>query len=63
MPGSFVGIIVDEVREIIKMEDDNMVPVPKGTSPSVSKIPVRSLQDWQKACQAAGPGKDPYGKH
>lgn len=38
IPGSFIGIIIDEVREIIKLEDDNTVPVPKGTSPSVARF-------------------------
>jgi purine-binding chemotaxis protein CheW len=37
-PGSYVGIIVDEVREIIKMEDDNIEPVPKGTPSLVSQF-------------------------
>ncbi|MGE5613809.1 MAG: chemotaxis protein CheW [Bacillota bacterium] len=37
-PGLFVGFTVDEVREIVKMEDDNTEPVPKDVSPSIGRF-------------------------
>lgn len=37
-PGSNIGIIVDDVREIIKMEDHEIKPVPADASSMVNKF-------------------------